>query len=134
MAEGTRVLKAEGTGYTKPPGREDFLASREERKPICLEYSRWIEKNKVILNEMNENKADHSSALNRYENNSVKVNRENSMMSWIKHFEQRLVYIGAWFLFFLSPFFDLLWVSRQSAASSLFNNLAGNFYSSSNFV
>ena len=30
MAEGTRVLKAEGTVYTKPPGREDFLDSREE--------------------------------------------------------------------------------------------------------
>ena len=40
MAEGTRVLKAEETVYTKPPGREDFLVSREERKLICLEYSR----------------------------------------------------------------------------------------------
>ena len=40
MAEGTRVLKAEGTVYTKPPGKEDFLVSREERKLICLECSR----------------------------------------------------------------------------------------------
>ena len=46
--------------------------------------------NKVILNEINENKADHSNVLNRYETNSVKVNRENSMMPWIKHLEQCL--------------------------------------------
>ena len=58
--------------------------------------------NNVILNEMNENKGDHSSVLNRYENNSVSVNRENSMMPWIKHLELCLVYIR-----YLIPFLSL---------------------------
>lgn len=60
--------------------------------------------NKVILNEMNENKADHHNVLNRYENNSVKVSRENSMMPWIKHLEQCLVYIRCLIPFLSLPF------------------------------
>ena len=60
--------------------------------------------NKVILNEMNENKADHQNVLNRYENNSVKVSRENSMMPWIKHLEQCLVYIRCLIPFLSLPF------------------------------
>lgn len=60
--------------------------------------------NKVILNEMNENKADHRSVLNRYENNCVKVSRENSMMPWIKHLEQCLVYIRCLIPFLSLPF------------------------------
>lgn len=60
--------------------------------------------NKVILNEMNENKADHRNVLNRYENNSVKVSRENSMMPWIKHLEQCLVYIRCLIPFLSLPF------------------------------
>ena len=59
--------------------------------------------NKVILNEINENKADPCSVLNRHENNSVKVSGENSMMPWIKHLEQCLVYIPVLDSFSFSP-------------------------------
>lgn len=60
--------------------------------------------NKVILNEINENKADPCSVLNRHENNSVKVSGENSMMPWIKHLEQCLVYIRCLIPFLSLPF------------------------------
>lgn len=89
--------------------------------------------NKMKLNEMDENKADNKSVLNRDNNKFVKVEWENAMTPYMKYLEQCLVYIRH--LVLISSFspLSLVYLNCQLAASFLFKDLGGNFYSSSNF-
>lgn len=85
------------------------------------------------LNEMDENKAENKSVLNRDDSNFVKVEWENAMILYMKYLEWCLVYIRHLILISFFPFFGFT-LNLQSAAFSLFKDTGRNFYSSSNFV